>query len=265
LLYEALGVIQRNSQPSNQTEALIALLPYLPERPKEEIAQRALNQILSLKNEYMRARGIMTLAAHLPLSLLHEALQKARLLKDHFSRSQALTEIALRLTDEWRGKVLHEALESAEEIDDDLESVEALTKLAPHLPESLLRRALRAAQAVKEQDISFAEALEGLAPFLSKALLHESLKAVRKIKNKFDQIDALAVLVVHLPAKLKEEVQQEILQTISTMDREYDKVKPLLRLAASLSGKEQVAICSQVLNAARMITDDSYYKAEILT
>jgi len=126
LLYEALGIIQRNSQPSSQTEALIALLPYLPERPKEEVSQRSLKQILFLKNEYMRARGIMTLAAHLPLSLLQEARQKARLLKDPFSRSQALTEIALRLPDEWQGKVLHEALESAEEIDDSLEAIEVL-------------------------------------------------------------------------------------------------------------------------------------------
>ena len=91
LLYEALEIIRGNSHLSSQTEALIALLPYLPERPKEEASQRALKQILSLKNEYMQAGGIMTLAAHLPLSLLQEARQKARLLKDPFSRSHRMS------------------------------------------------------------------------------------------------------------------------------------------------------------------------------
>ncbi len=99
------------------------------------------------------------------------------------------------------------------------------------------------------------EVLEGWAPYLSKALLHEALKAVRKVKNKFDRIDALAVLAAYLPAKLKEEVQQEIEQTIRMADDESDRAIFLVRLASCTRGKKQTAICQQALNAVRKISN----------
>src|SRR5262249_31766896 len=111
---------------------------------------------------------------------------------------------------------------------------------------------------------TFADALETLAPYLSKSLLHDALKAARKIDNIFDRIDALSYLTPHFPPKLKEEVRHEIAQTISLIDNESAKAKPSIRLAACSSEKERATICSQILNAARMIID-SDYKAEILT
>ena len=97
---------------SNCVDALVRLMPHLPEPLKQEAVQEALAAVEEIREGGDRSLALRALAHHLPVASLGAALAIAREIRGDRSRMQALA------------------------------------GLAPHLPQGLLAEALAAAQAI---------------------------------------------------------------------------------------------------------------------
>ncbi|MBW4596693.1 MAG: hypothetical protein KME46_28280 [Brasilonema angustatum HA4187-MV1] len=114
-----------------RAEALTGLAPHLSEVLKAEVLEKALEVILSIKDDddSDSAKALTGLAPHLSEVLLEKALEVALSIKNYDDRAKALTGLAPHLSE----VLLEKALEATLSIKNDKYRAEALTGLAPHL------------------------------------------------------------------------------------------------------------------------------------
>ncbi|GCA75115.1 regulatory protein AfsR [Microcystis aeruginosa NIES-2520] len=179
---------------------------------------------LAVAREYRYALALTGLAPHLPESLLPEALEIARGIRNEDNRAKALTGLAPYVPE-----VLSEALEVVRAIRYEYSRASALTGLAPHLPESLLSEALEVARRIGSEEYR-AEALTGLAPHLPVSLLPEAIEIVGGIEDESRRAEALTRLAPYLP-----EVLPEALEIARGIGSEYHRALALKALTATLT------------------------------
>ncbi|WP_253257685.1 NB-ARC domain-containing protein, partial [Microcystis aeruginosa] len=199
------------------TQNLKELAPYLPEVIPEAL------ELTKKTDEDHCPLALIGLAPYLPESLLPEALEIARAIKDEYHRAEALTRLAPHLPE----SLLSEALEIARGIGSESSRAWALTGLAPYLPESLLPEALEIARGIGNEYYR-AEALTGLAPYLPE-VLPEALEIARGIGDEYNRAEALIGLAPHLP-----EVLPEALEIARGIGYEYPRARALTGLAPYL-------------------------------
>ena len=236
---QGLAYAQQVQDSFRRAQALSGLAAHLP----SSLLPEALEAARVIDHEYGRAFALSGLAAHLPSSLLPEALEAARIIDHEYGRAFALSGLAPHLHD-----ILPEALEAARAIDHESSRASALSGLAPHLPESLLPEALESARAIDHESYR-ASALSGLAPHLPESLLPEALESARAIKNQYHRVSTLGGLVAHLPSSLL----SEALESVRAIDHEYVRALALSGLAPHLPE----SLLPEALESARAIKNQS--------
>src|SRR5262249_23560477 len=140
--------------------------PHLPESERPLVLAEALAAGWAIGDEEYRARTLVALAPHLPLSMLPDALKAIRFLG---GEHEALAGLARYLPETQRGLALADALEATQVIRHEAHRARALARLVPHLPAHLLAGALEAISSIASERTR-AEILTGLVPHLPETL-----------------------------------------------------------------------------------------------
>ena len=247
---QVLVYVSTISNDGQKAEALMVIAPFL-----EAQIEAALKAALSIGDEYYRARAVIGLAPHLPVSLMPQALEAALAIGDEYYRARALSRLAPHLPE----ALMPQALEAALAIGKEYDRAEALSGLAPHLPEALMPQALEAALAIGDE-YARAEALSGLAPHLPEALMPQALEAALgaalgaalAIGKEYARARALSGLAPHLPEALMPQALEAALEAALATEYEGDRGRALSGLAPHLPE----ALMPQALEAALAIGDE---------
>lgn len=148
---EALEVARNIEIQRSRIRALSGLIPYLPSRLKAEVLQELLTEATRIFDNFDLIWLLRWSAPHFTEPILLEVLKLARAKKSDTIRAIALAELAPYLPSPIQENVLREGLVALLPYVDDFQplKLQALAKLAPLFSESLLRKALEAAQEVK--------------------------------------------------------------------------------------------------------------------
>ncbi|NCQ98303.1 MAG: trypsin-like serine protease, partial [Microcystis aeruginosa L211-101] len=226
---QGLAYVRQNQDDGKQAEGLKAIIPYLP----PTLLPEAIEVARAIRDEKYRATALTGLAPYLP-EILPEALATAREIRDEYYRAEALTGLAPYLPE----NLLPEALATARAIGNEYSRAKALTGLAPYLPE-ILPEALATARAIGDQKYR-AEALTELAPYLPENLVPEALATAREIdvyslaealesakvfQSDYTKALALQVLAFHVP-----EILPKALEASRAIRNDYNRVEALREL-----------------------------------
>jgi WD40 repeat protein len=170
-----------------QAEVLSHLMARSPEAPSN-----LLNSLSTIEDETDRVSALIALVAHLPHSLLPNALEIVRNLQHTLSRFQGLAILATLLPE-----VVPEALQAALNITNESTLLRALTSLVEKLPVELLPQALQASLTIDDA-FSRTRALIALVDKLPEAA-PQALEAILSIESEDSRARALRELVPHLP------------------------------------------------------------------
>jgi hypothetical protein len=250
---DALREARRITEDRPRSSVLAELTSYLPGDKRNEVLLEALQAAGAIPDEWHRSQQLESLAPHLPLALLPEALAAARGIGDERLRAGAQVSLLRRQAELGR---VQEALGAARGIGDNGRRAEALADLALRLPEGeqagVVREALQAARAVWDTR-QRAEALRHVAPRLSEVerggVLHEALEAVRVVEEESARGLDAAQLAPHLPVELL----PEALEVVLSINAGPERASALRVLAPYLPPP----LLSKALDAARSIPDPS--------
>ncbi len=223
---EALAVAQDIEDEWRQLQALVRLIPHIPDELRRDVIREALTEAREIGNKWMQAEVLVELSPHLTEPLLREALKTAT--EIGYGESWLLVKLLPRLADFGYSE---EALAAARGIADEESQGQALAKLVPRL--ARLGHSEKAFVVVMEigDEQSQAEALVGLAPFLSEPLLRKALIAAQRIGDAWSREWALAGLVPRL-AELG--YVDEALATVRVIGDEQSRAEALAALAPYL-------------------------------
>ncbi len=155
-----------------RAEALIGIMPYLPQALRAEV----LVAIREIRDASWRAEVLSAIVPHLPQTLLVDTLAEAQGIEDEYWRARALSGIVPHLPQTLQVKTLA----VAQGIEDERWRAKALSDIAPHLPQTLREKTIQAALAAAreiEGERRRAEALSKIIPYLPQALQKEACKS----------------------------------------------------------------------------------------
>ena len=223
---------------SNKAEALISIATHLP----ASLLPQALDLVRNLRNENDKANALISIAPHLLESLLPQALDLVRNLRNGIGQAKALSSLAPHLPE----SLLPQALEDAQNIEDESSRAKALSSIAPHLPENLFLQALEDAQNIKDK-YSRAIVLISFAPYLPE-IWSKALEAIKNIENEHHRAGVLSKIAPHLP-----EFWFEALEAIKNIENEHHRAGVLSKIAPHLPKN----LLPQALEVARNIEGES--------
>ena len=256
-----LQIVQSIQSYSSGAEALIALLPHIP-----QVFPKALSAIRSIQygTNYSRAKCLIAL---IPFSqeVFPEALEAFRTIQraDQGVKSHLYI---LRDLAPYQPEILwQEALSICRKADFVFDKIELLKILIPCLPKKLQAEAFQIFQSVEDEEYWYAETLVVLAPYFLEEQLHEAFQTARAFQNKSDCAKALTVLIPYIPEALTDAIEAS--RTIhasghyNSAPPEYYRAKALLAL---LCYKPE--ILPEILELTQEISDyyDSEHDAEAL-
>jgi hypothetical protein len=241
-LRQALKVTGQIRDESDQVKAIAWLVPHLPEPERETTLRQALKTAGQIENESFRAEALAKLAPHLPEPLLRQAVVDIGIPLYGFFWGQALAGLCSRLAELGYPD---QALTIACQAWPESSRAEALAKLAPHLPEPLLHQALASARQIVSQ-YDHADALAGLVPRLAElGHIALSLEVTGQIEIKWNRAEALAGLAPHLaalPCSTLYSLWRKTLPVLSTRTRRdlLSDLRALTPLIFALGGETAI-------------------------
>ncbi|GER90601.1 hypothetical protein KDW_47630 [Dictyobacter vulcani] len=158
--------------------------------------------IQSLQEERYRIQALLALVPHLPEEALQQVAQQTDSIQDGLLRMRLLAELALYLP---APEVLQETLKLEREIEDRDYRVELLVKLAPLLQVDTLQYALDEINYLWDERAR-ASALAALTPSMPDELLPDLLQAILKLKSEEERTNILLPLLPRLSHDLLEKV-----------------------------------------------------------
>ncbi|HEX8685267.1 MAG TPA: hypothetical protein VF654_02160, partial [Pyrinomonadaceae bacterium] len=229
-------------------EALLDLLPHLPESEVRETLERVMDEAASSPDAYWHGDLLQAAAPHLSEPQWSRALGVARGLSQEPGLTDVILALAVRAAELGRGdealglikeamatpggggrsaavalaKVtphlekerMRRAVAVMRELYAKEDRAEAIAGMAPHLPEDLFGRALSEAKAMRHEE-HLGAALSGLLPRLPDAEGQELLNrvvngAIEKSMPRHALNELASKLAIHLPASLLRSVTAEI-------------------------------------------------------
>ncbi|MFZ4816655.1 MAG: hypothetical protein ACOYL5_19120 [Phototrophicaceae bacterium] len=170
LIERALDVALSLEDMQRQLVALIGLVPRLPANAQAAYYPQMLTLVAEIPQEFRRARGLLTLASHLPPALIPDALTIAYGIHEPFDRLSALIVLAQNSPPSQRPQLVGEAWRLVPHVDNGYDRASALASLAPLLPPSAeedLTRAVGMAIGSIMDEYDQASAILLLAPLLA--------------------------------------------------------------------------------------------------
>ncbi|MFN8473527.1 MAG: NB-ARC domain-containing protein [Anaerolineae bacterium] len=205
-------------------EAIVRLVPYLPEDFKDLALREAFDLVSQGQLEEEPEWRWWEIAAYLPEKLVRAAIEAARE-SSQFALGSALVGLGPRLAELGYAE---DALILVEEIQSSGYRAQALSGLAPSLSEPQLRRALKLVPGLEMDNVW---ALVGLTARLAElGFAVEALSYVNDIESEQGQAEVLAALGPHLPYNLLLEVltRSEAQLRDDNLQRVYGGVAPRL-------------------------------------
>jgi hypothetical protein len=256
---QALTVVRQMPDVERRAKALTAIAAHLPETLMAEALSIAQNLPQWIENhlENPRAAALIGLAPHLPLSLLSMALSATRTTDAGYKRAQVLCALATRLAMLPSPDLIAEAVDIATSIADLEDRAMALSSLAPYLEEPLLTQTWMEIIQKGHSHFNFppAETLCALVPYLPELLLSQALEVVRTIRDERQRAEVLKQLIPRLPAPLL----PQALDIAKTINDGYYCASALADLVPRLPEP----LLPQTLDFARTIAD-GYHRAYAL-
>jgi hypothetical protein len=198
-----------------------------------ELAGKSLVQTIG--EEHSQKWVLAKLAPHLlEYASPAEALTAARAIQNVERRSWVLATLAEKLPAEERAGVLHEALEGLLSIGNEVERAWAISWSGRLLSAPLLRRALRAARAVKHKG-SRTIALAGIAPYLPAGERGRTVSQVLRAAGSIREEEIRAEVLGHLARTLSAEERGPALRQALEAAEEIGYIGKQAELLAELT------------------------------
>jgi hypothetical protein len=210
LLQEALIMAQGFSNPYNQIQTSMAVIPFLPPALRRTLVQEVLATLLNMKSDRLEfyVDDISKLGSDLSEIYLREMLVRVREFDNDYRKMSLISKLAPYLSE----LLMKEALLIAEELDDQFKVI-LWARLVPYLPQptnkTILADAISILQELSATDLLWP--IEELAPILSEPLLSLVFEVSQRITYSKDRHRALVRLFPKLPESLKEEAFQDIM------------------------------------------------------
>jgi hypothetical protein len=249
IMTEALSAARAHLEGYELAAVLAVLAPYIPavELPATLAAARAISDpdacvsaLLALYDAPLEARAD---------GLLHEALNASRQIEDTGSRLQALSAIATRQSPEQAMETWREILTVAGDLGPYFND-EELRTLYHQLPDALIPEALQGLGA--SHNLRFRHsALAELSTRLSPELLRLAIVIARGIWDTKSRVDALTVLLPHVPTVEFHARVQAVLALANEIRDAEPRAEALAKLAVHLPPLEREDVCRKVLETIR--------------
>jgi hypothetical protein len=239
---EALATVRefsaRHENGGAQVIWLIKLAVQLPEDERVQVLREAIRIAQEIPHGIEQGCALAHVVAHLPKTLLPEAVAAARAIADVFGRACVSRELASNFPEAAECvTILQEALTTIRESENEIAKARALDLLASSLPESLLPEALAIAQKIRFDELR-SEVLARLGLRLAEpGYCGEALARAREIPDKQWRGLVLTRIASHLPAIERTEVFQEILALSGETER-IAQWSYLLKMSQTLEVKE---------------------------
>jgi hypothetical protein len=202
-------------------EALVGIAPYLP----ESLLQIALAKAMGIYTDSYRMKALAGLAPHLTEQQLLETLSAVQERNNKTDQIKVVEVLAPYLSE----TLLQEELTAIQVINDKRERIQTLAGLSAHLPKQILEHVLKIVQGAPDLECCMI-ALEKLAPCLPELLVEEAFLGIRELEGEC-LAKLLGALVPYLPARLL----QETLRIAREITEEFYHANTLITLAPYLS------------------------------
>ena len=211
-LLELVAEAQRLRSVESRARGLTTLAPHLPREMALRALRRVLDELAEARNDALTGRTMSALTQYLPLELHEETLLLAEAIETPVERAHALTELVRCLGAEWQTRLRSSALKAVESIQAEDERAEALINFAPHL------------EAAREK--------QEYPAMLARALRLAVSRTRRQIRAR--------VLVRRAP-HLTSDLQGEALAAVNSLSSERERANLLAALAPTLPPNMLVA------------------------
>lgn len=193
-------------------------------------------------------RALTDLAPSLPACFASEALQVCASISDDYYRAKALARLVPYLTDSTNTEALKIAAVGASSDDCRI----AVPKIAPKLPAPLLGEAFVVAESLRDDQFAFTEAITGLAPYLNDALLRRAIASASELVTFVNlRACALTALASRLPAgQMRTDLLSDALFASESIERTDAKVDALRLLLPHLPEPLKERAACALLQAA---------------
>lgn len=244
--------------PLHQAEALVRLIPYLPDFQQEEVLQQALAEIQEFPEDFEsfkrpRSEALAQLIPYLPeplrSTMLHQVINEAGKWWRGVWGANVLREVAPYLSE----PLLEDTAKAAQSFQDVWNTLNVLEGLAPYLQTPLLKEVL--ARVVKTDGWDRAFWLAKLAPHLPEQLLREALAAARELPEMEEGGRRLRTYAIARIAPRMAELgyNQEALELVGMIDDDEHRWEAYARLALYLSQPEKDRELQKAMAAAHTI------------
>jgi len=257
LLAQALTDAATLTDPYDRAATVARLARGVPAQDRDEVLGTALEAVADA-NGFPRRWSfgpdvLVTLAPHLPPSLLDRAVEIASAITERHRQAQALAAVAPRLPEDQRAAVLVRAADAALAASNEFGIAPTLRTLIPVLPDSLIGRVADAVNTL-EEPTGLVLASAALAPRLPETdrapALARALSAAHTVTNPGTRADLLITLAPHLSDKDRAPLLTELPRTIQTIDRPHLRAIQSIRLAQLLPRGEREGMAAQALETA---------------
>ena len=224
-LEQALAAARAIESPWRQAGTLVNLIPFLSESLWNEILQEALTMTQAIRDEDERSKALVGMACYLPEQLFQEALALVQVIQDADEREKVLIELAPRLA----GLDSLEALEVIKRIGDTDRQLTALMKLVSRLAElGQLEEALVLTRDLPKRDRT----------------------------NRSPQVQAIALLLSHLPESLRDRALGEALAVVQELPKQSRTGRsPRAQVLAELAPYLPLPLLQKTLTAMWQLPD----------
>ncbi|AKB64636.1 hypothetical protein MSMAS_1440 [Methanosarcina mazei S-6] len=265
---------QKEPDPYKRATKLISIYQRITGEyiKKEEVIEKALDAVSKIKDNYERACLLSAIVPYLEDQKKEEMIEKALdaisiIELNDYCIFMALSAIVPYLDGQKKGGMIEKALDLASNIQSNDERTRALSAIVPYLDpqkkEKVIEKALDAAYNVENDKHKIVRALSAIIPYLEdqkkEEAIEKALDAIFKIKyNGCFITGALSTIIPYLDNQKKEKVIDEALYEASNV------VVALLAIIPHLDGQKKEEVIDKTLNAAYVIEDNNYTKAEAL-
>ncbi len=295
---QGLAIARQAPIPSQQVEMLTALVPYLSKHEQSTVVHEALDLARTIESQptfdavtklapYLSARQfkellsdsdfescisyyptLARLVLYMPAEQLDEAVAKARSIRDENSKTDALTQLAIRLA-ELREPA--KAISAISSIDNPETRANALASLTPMLSSESLQKVFFVAQSSEyPRDGVRKWVLATLASLVAeRGEPDQALLLAHSIEGEDERAFVLAKLVSYVSAKQQQDILHEALpQTFDkmspyTINIRYDKAEILANLAPYLPSEQLGHLLQEVVQT--ISPNYSHKQAAMLT
>lgn len=248
---ECLRIAESLKDEKEQMEMIAKLMPYLQEEELQAQVEQSLRVVQQIPGEGKRAKVLAALASALKGRSIDRALQADLLPVDEREQAEVLVNLVPRMSQEKRNRVLTPLLRATLRISNEKKRANTLAIIAPHLAKkNLIEDTLQAIEKSLYSEENQVKVLIALAPRLTDMLLERGRQMALSISDEVGRITTLGVLAAQYPLDQRVDMQTALLRELPSLSDERKRMDALVALAAYLAGEPLAQYVPIVLKQA---------------